>query len=284
MRLLVALALAGTLGPRPGFAQTPTSPTFEAASVKPNTGPSSGNGTVRLLPGRVRAENALVRFLIQNAYGVKPFEIAGGPSWIDRERYDVEAEAAGDPGDRVILRMLQSLLEQRFHLQVHHQTREAPVYILHAAKGGLKVTAPKDGDCVTTGQDQPPVAPGPGLTGAQPCGRLMVRIKMPNAQMTGAQVQMADVARVLANLLWRPVLDRTGYSGKFNLTVEFAADHAIGLLSGPYRPDAAPPAPLEPGGVSVFTALQEEAGLKLEAGKGPVDVLVIDRIEKPSAN
>lgn len=259
------------------LAQTTATPSFEAASIKQNTGPANGTGTVRILPGgRLRAENALVRALIQNAYEVKPFEIVGGPPWIDSARYDIEATAAGEPNDSEAHRMMQALLEERFRLRVHRETRIVPVYTLNAAKNGLKLAAPAEGDCV---------APGPIPNPARlPCGRVMARIQMPIARLEGARVGMADLARVLSNLLWKPVIEATGYTAKFDMKVEFAADDAIGILAGPYRPDAALPTPVQPGGVSIFTAFQEQLGLKIESSKGPVEVLLIDRIERPSAN
>lgn len=270
-----APVVVGMIAIHVAYSQTAAPLSFEAASIKPNTGAANGTGAVDVLPGgRLRAQNALVRAIIQNAYEVKPFQIVGGPAWIDSARYDIEAKAAGETTPSETLRMLQVLLAERFQLRVHHETREAPVYTLNPAKSGLKAADPNGGDC----------AAGARQAGGLPCGRVMARIQLPNARLEGAQVQMADLTRVLANLLWRPVIDRTGYTEKFNLKLEFAADSAIGLLAGPYRPDAAPPVAADPGGVSIFTAMQEQLGLKLEAGKGPVDVLVIDRIEPPSAN
>lgn len=267
------------------FPQTAAQPAFEAASIKQNTGPANGTGTVRILPGgRLRAENALVRAIIQNAHDVKPFEIVGGPAWIDSARYDIEAKPAGETSEREARLMTQTLLEERFQLRTHRETREASVYTLSAAKSGVRLPAPKEGDCLGTAADQPQTPASSSGKPLPPCGRLMALIQIPNARLTGARVQMADLTRVLTNLLWRPVIDRTGYTAQFEVSLEFAADDAIGLLSGPYRPDAIPPAPKEPGGVSIFTAVQEQLGLKLESGKGPVEVLVIDRIERPSTN
>jgi uncharacterized protein (TIGR03435 family) len=278
MRLRAVPLLLGILTGHWAFAQTAGQPFFEAASIRPNTGPGNGNGTVRFLPGRLRVENALVRYIIQNAFGVKPFEIAGGPLWIDSARYDIEATAAGEPDSPKMERMTQTLLEERFQLRVHLETREASVYTLSAAKSGLKLPIPKEGDCIGS------VAGAPPSAGLQPCGRVLVRIQTSNASLTGARVEMTDLTRVLANLLWRPVIDRTGYAAQFDVNVEFAADDAIGLLAGPYRPDAAPRTPSEPGGVSIFTAFQQQLGLKLESARGPVELLVIDHIERPTPN
>jgi bla regulator protein blaR1 len=286
MRALLAQLLLGILTAHPAFLQTADRPSFDAASIKPNTGPANGTGTVRILRGgRLRAENAMLRAVIQNAYDVKPFEIVGGPAWIDSARYDIEASAAGETSDQEVRRMMQRMLEERFQLRSHREAREVPVYTMNSAKGGLRLAPPKDGGCVVESASQGGARPpAPKAQMQLPCGRVMVRIEMPRARMAGAQVEMAALARVLSNLLWRPVIDRTAYSGKFDMDVEFAADDALGLLAGPYRPDATPPIPVEPGAVSIFTAFQDQLGIKIESGRGPVDVLVIDRIERPSAN
>lgn len=227
----------------------------------------------------------IVRGLIQTAYDVRPFEIVAGPGWIDSARYDIETKAEGNPGRQEMVRMLQALLEDRFQLRVHRETRDLPVYTLAAAKSGLKLGTPRDGDCTVAGSN--PAPPQPKASGQPrllPCGRVMARISLPTARLAGAHVEMADLTRVLSDLLWRPVIDKTGRTAKFDMEVEFAADDALGILAGPYRPDVPPSAPAEPGKASIFTAIKEQLGLKLEAGKAPVDVIVIDRIERPSGN
>ena len=254
-------------------------PSFEAASIKLNTGVSKGTGSVDLLPGRVRAENVLVRGLIQNAYDVRPFQIVGGPGWIDSIRYDIDAKAAGNAPPAELRRMLQALLEERFQLRAHRETREVPVYVLSPAKGGLKL-APAKESCSVEDEGAPPVPGSP-----RPCGRIFARITLPDARLDGAGISMPGLTRLLANLLWRPVVDNTGYTGKFDVHIDFAADDALGLLSSPYRPDTPPPVERnEPGSVSIYTAMRQQLGIKLEAAKGPAETIVIDRIERATEN
>jgi uncharacterized protein (TIGR03435 family) len=115
-----------------------------SASVKLNTGVAKGAGSVSTFPGgRLRAENALVRVLLQSAFDVKPFEIVGSPSWIDSTRYDIDAKAEGNAKRPELLRILRTLMEDRVQLRAHTETREVPVYTLSGAKGGLKRTLRK---------------------------------------------------------------------------------------------------------------------------------------------
>src|SRR5262249_4322574 len=141
-------------------------PKFEVASVKPAT--DQGFQRVRPLPGRLSAI-ASVRLLMQNAYTLQPFQIVNAPEWAGSERYEIEAKAAGDPGRTQLFLMLQSLLEDRFQLKTHHETRDLPVYRLVATKGGPKLPAPKEGGCAESdpagnwagGRIPPPAQGGP---------------------------------------------------------------------------------------------------------------------------
>lgn len=272
--LLTTALAAGSLSAQPAF---------EAASIKLNTGVANGTGSVSTLPGgRLRAENVLVRGLLQNAFDVKPFEIVGGPSWIDSARYDIDAKAEGNATRPELLRMLRTLMEDRFQLRAHSETREVPVYTLSLAKGSLKLSASKE-KCEPVDSGAP--LPAKGSEYATPCGRFLARIVIPKARLDGVQVTMPGLLRILSNLLWRPVIDKTGYAGTFDAHLEFAADDALGILGGPYRPDA--PLPVErndPEAPSIYTAMRDQLGLKLEAGRGPVEMIVIDRIERASEN
>jgi uncharacterized protein (TIGR03435 family) len=258
-------------------------PAFEAASVKLNTDVAKGTGSVNTFPGgRLRAENALVRMLLQDAFDVRPFELVGGPSWIDSARYDIDAKAEGNPTRRELLRMLRTLMEDRFQLRAHTETRETPVYTLSAAKGGLKLSASKE-KCEPIDDRAP--SPASALGKTAPCGRFFARLVIPKAQLDGVQVAMPGLVRLLSNLLWRPVIDKTGYTGTFDAHLDFAADDALGILGGPYRPDVPlPPEHNEPGAQSIYTAMREQLGLKLESARGPVEMIVIDRIERASEN
>jgi uncharacterized protein (TIGR03435 family) len=263
-------------------------PQFEVASIKP-TG-SQRPAQMQDLPGRLTGRfmmNAPLRLLMETAYGVQPFQIMGGPEWIGSEQYEVNAKAAGNADRAQILLMLQSLLEDRFRLQIHRESREMPVYALVTARGGLKLPPPGEGTCVEQINPQPPLPePGgrmqpPGL-GPRPsvrCGGVGMRLEPGGARLTGAKVSMAEFARVLSRVLGRPVTDQTGFSGVFDVNLDFLPnDTAMGLPAPPPRT-----IPAEIASPSIFSAVQQ-LGLRLESSKGPVEVLVIDHVERPSAN
>ncbi len=256
---------------------------FEAASVKPSAEGGAdvqGLGDVRMFPGgRLVAEKVLLRYFIQNAYGVKPFQLAGGPAWINSAHYNIEAKAEGNPNNGQMRLMMQALLAERFQLKVHHETRELPVYELTAAKSGLNLPEPKPGSCSSPDPNAPPGPPRPGE--AMPCGRVLMTLTPSGAKMQGGAVTMAELVRVLSNALARTVVDKTGFTGTFDVRLEFTPDVSLGGLPWP-PPGAAPASPDLHG--TLFTAIQEQLGLRLESAKGPVDVVVIDAVERPSEN
>jgi uncharacterized protein (TIGR03435 family) len=271
------------------FGQPVASPKFDVASIKPSA--ERGLMMVRALPGRLTAR-ASVQLLMQNAYAVQPFQIAGGPPWINSDLYEIEAKAAGNAGHAQVLLMLRSLIEDRFQLQIRRETRELPVYALVAARSGLKLPAPKEGGCVSPPQDGlPPLPmgaggrmqpPGQGQPLSSPCGGVLVSLQPSGARMQGGQVPMAEFTRVLSMVLGRTVVDKTGFTGLFDVRLDFVPDEMTGLM---------PPPPPDAGGASsdsnsppILAALQEQLGLRIEPARGPVEVLVIDHLERPSAN
>ncbi len=187
----------------------------------------------------MRSTSVTAKALIAYAYDVREFQISGGPGWLGSEEYDIVAKPDGDVGGDKVLAMAKSLLAERFKLSLHHESKEMPVLALVVAKGGPKL--------------QPAAGHGPEVRGGR--GRFVAR----NVTMGLFAAQLAG------RVLDRPVLDRTGIAGEFDITLEWAFDP--GADNGP----------------SIGTALQEQLGLKLEAQKGAVDVLVIDRVERPSA-
>jgi uncharacterized protein (TIGR03435 family) len=260
-------------------------PKFEVASIKPVGG--RGAATMRPLPGRLTA-NASLRVLMQSAYQLQPFQIVGGPEWIGSQQYDIDAKAAGNPDRAQMFLMLQSLLEDRFQLRVHRESQEMPVYAMVAARGGLKLPSLRDGSCMedtellgplteTGAQMQPP---GQGVaTTSSRCGGLDVTLEASGARMRGSKVPMVEFVRVLSRVLGRTVTDQTGFSGAFDVDLDFLPDETtVGLPPPP--PGAIPFAVASP---SIFSAVQQ-LGLRLESAKGPVEVLVIDQVERPSAN
>ncbi len=265
------------------FAQAGAPARFEVVSIKPST--EQRMRYVRPMPGGRLVASAPVRMLILNAYHVQSFEVVGGPSWVDSDRYQVEARAEGNPDRDQLLRMLQPLLADRFQLKVHRETREMPVYELVADRRGPTLPPPKDEACAAPGPNTPSdwaggriEPPTAGRGPVPPCGALRVSLDPSGVRMQGGKVGIAELARTLAMVMGRPVVDKTGLTGLYDLKLGFAADAST--------PELPPPPPGSPDSnlPSIFTALQEQLGLRLATAKGPVEVLVIDRVERPSAN
>ena len=264
------------------FGQPAARPQFEVASIKPagERGPMILRPTANGLTG-----TASLKVLMQRAYAVQSFQITGGEEWTNAERYAIEAKAAGTSSREQIALMLQSLLEERFHLKIRRETQELPVYHLAAGKGGLKLPAAKGEGCEDAADPAPELTggrmapPGSGAGGATRCGGLSVRLQMGGARMSGGKIAMPELVRMLSVLLGRTVVDGTGFSGLFDVQLDFLPDVSTPLLPPP-PPDAVPDA----ANPSIFSALAEQLGLRLEAGKGRVEVVVIERVERPSAN
>jgi uncharacterized protein (TIGR03435 family) len=283
-RFLLAAAAAVSSA----FGQSAVAPRFEVVSIKLNPqGPADFRGVepVRTLPGgRLIAERAQLRYFIQYAYGVKPFQLLGGPGWIDSAYYDIDAKAEGNPSGSEVRLMMQALLEDRFQLKARRETRELPVYELTAAKGGLKLPPPKPGGCLSPDPNAPPPPPAPGR--GTPCGHALIMLSPSGGRLLGGQVSMPELARVLSNVLARTVIDKTGFTGSFDVGLEFSPDEALAGLPIPAGPNdpRIPSVSADPGKPSIFGAMQEQLGIKVESAKGPVEVILIDRVEKPAEN
>jgi bla regulator protein blaR1 len=242
-------------------AQQSTAPLeFDAASVKPSN-PNSTSGTVvsATSGGRLHVVNATLKDLLETAYDVRSFQIEGGPKWADAARFDVDAtpdanaEGGALPAGWTNVRVeVQALLKDRFQLQLHRETKIGTVFSLAIAKGGFK--------------------PG-NLSATQGTHK---GINASAGSMLGEAASMTDLANKLSRVLGRPVVNNTGLEGNYDFKVEWAPD------SGASTPDGQPVE--TSAGPSLFTALQEQLGLRLDATKGPVDVLIIDGVERPSAN
>jgi bla regulator protein BlaR1 len=264
-------------------------PTFEVASVKPN---KSGDMGVQLMfqpGGRFNAKNISLKFLIRFAYGVQDFQITGGPAWLNSDKYDIEAKAEGRSKTEMDnmtdaqrdadmeqnkLRM-QALLADRFKLTLHKESKDAPIYALVVAKNGPKLKEATPEELAPPDPNEAPKPPGPN-------GKMRGRgMRMGRGELTGQAAQMTFLADVLSNQVGRTVIDKTGLTGLYDFTLKWTPDESQGpMFKGP---GDAPPPP-DPNGPSLFTAIQEQLGLKLEPQRGPVDLLVIDHAEKASEN
>jgi uncharacterized protein (TIGR03435 family) len=253
---------------------------FEVASVKANKSGDT-NGMLRMLPGgRVNASNMPVRPIITFAYQLAQYQLVGGPGWLTTDRYDLVAKMEGNvdpnfvPGANTPNPMqlaLRHLLEERFKLRVHRETREMDIYALVMAKpggspgAGLKPTT-QDCAAVAAAARRGEAPPPPGTPGAPFCG-----IQGGPGRLKFGGLPAASLATAFSGPAGRMVIDRTGLTGAWDFELTYAVEA---------RGADAPP--VDPNTPSLFTAIQEQLGLKLEPTKGPVEVLVIDGIEKPT--
>ena len=257
---------------------------FEAASIRPNKSGDFGQNIRRQPGGRLTATNMPLRTLIVFSYQLQQQQLVGGPNWIGNDRFDIVAKMEGDPvpvapgaGPDPMMLAMRTLLAERFKLVVHKETRELDVYALMPAKPGGKpgpALKPSTTDCqqLMLARRGGPPPPPPDPNGPVQCG---LRGSIGRIQMGG--FLMSEFARSLQGQAGRLIVDRTGLTGPYDLELTFAQD----------RPNAPPPPgvdvpPVDPNAPNLFTALQEQLGLKLESTRAPIEVLVIDSVEQPS--
>jgi len=250
-------------------------PAYEVASIKRD---KSGTDMMMLhtTPVGLIARNIPLKELIRQAYGLEDKQILGAPGWLSSERYDIEAKVSSSdtdalhdlsPDQRRL--MLQPLLADRFQLKVHREMRELPVLALVIAKGGPKLHEAKPGDTYPNGIK--------GFEGQGGAGMM----HMGPGQLTAQGLDLSSVAKLLSEQLGLMVHDETGLAGKYDFTLQWSPDRGAADAGQP-PPDNS--ASTESAGTSVFTAIREQLGLKLESRKAPVEVLVIDHVEAPSEN
>jgi uncharacterized protein (TIGR03435 family) len=275
------------------FGQSDLHPTFEVATIKRNASapdPMGRMGVAYKPGGRIIATNAPLRLLIQFAYAVhdsqdhslplKASQVVGGPAWIDSEGYDIEAKPESDTDRSQAWLMLQTLLADRFRLTLRRETRNLPVYALTEKKSGLKLSPPKDTKCVSF----PPGTTPRYVPGAFDCGYAPLLLSSSGLRMEGRKLHMADLVRELARTLGEPVLDKTGFTGEFDIDLNYR-DEDIMKSPGSATPDDAGGNRLLAGSnPSIVFAALDQLGLKLQPAKGPVEVLVVDHAERPTPN
>jgi uncharacterized protein (TIGR03435 family) len=263
-------------------AAAPTAPKyqFEVISIKPTQTRGSSFVSGFTADG-YRASHDTIMLVIVQAFGVSAFSITGAPPWLSDESYDIEAKMdeataeamkAMSPDQRKAAQrqMLQAMLADRFALKTHSETVDGSVYALTTGKDGAKLQAADPGKAFQLmGPD------GGSVSGVITRGRGSEGGRRLNA----TSVNMAYFVKALTVELRKPVIDKTGLTGTYDFTLEFAPEQAPRAESD----DSGAP-PSEPGAASIFTALQQQLGLKLEAGRGPVQKFVIDHIERPSGN
>ena len=213
-----------------------------------------------------------------------PVPIAGGPAWVNADLYEINATAEGGPSQETMRGpVLRAVLEDRFKLKIHRETREVSVYALAVAKGGPKLQQFKEGSCITLDFATPPPPFLPGQESPRLCGASLLRGNAQSRMIDLYGIGLDQFSKYLGSLLGRPGIDKTGITGLFDFHLEFAPDESTPTLRAS-PPGTPPAAPSDPAGPSIFTAIQEQLGLKLEPAKGPGEFLVIDRVERPSEN
>ncbi len=234
---------------------------FDVASVKPNKSGTRGYGFPPPLHGAFRAINAPLKALIIEAYQIQEYQLAGGPGWLDSERFDITAKGPSNTRRSEVYRMLQTLLTERFGLALHRETKEMSIYSITVDKNGPRMSKADDGECGEPTRDHP-------------CGGFNMSNR---SHLQGEHVSVGQLADMLALVMGRVVVDNSGLKNNFNIKLDWTPDDF--QSRGSERPDA--PVAAE-GGPNVFAAMREQLGLKLESRKGPVEMLVIDRVEKPT--
>jgi uncharacterized protein (TIGR03435 family) len=261
---------------------------FEAASVKPNT---SGENNLNVGPrpgGRFIAINTPVALLVTMAYQLQSFQVHGLPGWTQTERFDIVAKLDGDATpppvdatgpDRMML-ALRTLLADRFALETHWETQQLPIYALVLARDDGKLgpdMRPASGDCVAVRAAALKAAREGTVNSPNTRDRVVCGARNSNGRFQFGGDPLTVFANALANQVGRVVIDRTGLAGNWDFEFTFTPERVRQqVLAGGAAPDVDPNAP------SLFTAIQDQLGLKLESTKGPVKVLVIDRLERPS--
>jgi uncharacterized protein (TIGR03435 family) len=225
---------------------------FEAASIKPSTPGMRGFSIVPSAGGRLTAKNITLKRLLGAAYDVQDFQVAGGPKWMDSDPYDIVAKAEGNLTEHQLLDLLQPLLKDRFQLAFHWETKQLPRYLLVTGKGGSKLTEVK-----ADGEPQLNIR-----------GRKLI---------TGHRAPLSQLVETLSWVTGRVVVDQTGLKGVYDFKLEWTPDDL--QISEPGSASGAAES-----ANSLFAAIQEQLGLKLDPQKGPVQILVVDRAEKATEN
>ena len=256
---------------------------FEVVSVKRLASSRPGSMSPMLMPGgRVVAQNVTARELIRSAYALEDSQVGGGPGWIGAERFDIEARAAATATPDDVRAMLRALMKDRFSLESHIESKETSIFAMIASRSDGKLGA----GLRRSGTACAPITPPPGAPAPPPpppasgLGLGGFAFHCPSAFLPGRFSIRAIDMRGFATVLWRranvgrPVTDRTGLTGDFDIDL-FYAPYGENINGAPIPTDGLP---------SIFTAVQEQLGLRLDSARGPIDVLVIDRLSPPAEN
>lgn len=285
----LALKSNGSPAPAQGADAKGDLPKFEVATIKP-TKEDDGRTMMMFTPDGISIHGVPMKMLLRESFGVEDDRILGEPSWV-KTRYDVEAKVDAEDAPKLKnfkidqrRAMMLPLLQDRFNLKYHHETRDLTIYALVVAKGGLKMkeSAPDPPKSDDAKPDAPPKPDPGGPNGPPRLGRHSLMMNgRGHLESTGTTMTM--LVHVLASQLGRTVEDKTGLTANYDYTLQWTPDDVgtpMGGDAGPGKSDVSPDA----GGPTLLTALEEQLGLKLESNKTTVDVIVIDRIDPPSEN
>ena len=283
MRSMSISAILVTIGLSATVAQTPNPPAFEVVSVKPNTSVGeSGMISSPNAPGQLRVTNIPLRAILVHAYQLRDYQIVGAPDWTRTARFDITAKFP-DGIDQAMhyFPMMQRLLVDRFQLKARRETREQPIYRLVRARGDGRLGAqliPSTVDCEKwLAEGRPQLGAGGPSAGAPDGKRPACAFIAQRNFLTAGTQAIGRLAQLLESRVGRPVVDATELQGKFDIDLKWDALTNADLQSAGQPAGVAPPAL----GVSIFAALEEQLGLKLESARGPVEVLAIESIDRP---
>jgi len=272
------IAIAAALWCQDGLAQGPVDasklPRFEVASVKPNTSGRVLPSLPVLTPGRTTLTNIGLRQLINITFDIQPSQLEGLPSWAETARFDINATSPGHSTVAELLLMVRALLTDRFQLVTRTEKRQMDIYTLVQVSPGSAKMRASQADCgaaATTPLDQAP----PAREG-QPRCQILPMTGRGRVIATGARI--SNLTNILTNVVGRQVVDKTGVTGPFDLNLTWTPVPGMQPAIAGVR---APP-PAQPDGPSIFTALEEQLGLRLVSGRGPVEILVVQRLEPPA--
>jgi len=283
-----ALAAGQLPGPAPSGRPVDPETRFEVASIKPF---DSSGGTMRIstTPGRYDAAGLPSQLMFVQALAVPLDRIIGLPDWITRERYTIAAKAPDGAPPNALPVMLANLLKDRFKLTTHRETRELPVYNLVFARNdkrfgpAFKETSAECQAMITARREA--LQRGPAPASPPDPNSCISALTNPGfgpgiASFKGAAMSM--IVTILTQQVGRPVIDKTGLTSVYDFALKWTPQPGSGGLTPFGLPTSAPPEPADPDAPNLFTAVQEQLGLKLESARGPVEVVVIDRLEKPT--
>lgn len=272
--------------------QTSQVPKFDVASIKVNVSKvpwhdsrencqvnAMGYPSILILPVvRVRVLRGLIPCILAGAYNLPPFQILGGPAWVNSVHFDIDAKSGTAVSDPEQIRaMLQALLADKFHMKVHRETRQMPVYVLSAPRGAYKLQTPQKGSCLgfkdpLPGLFAPPPPGKPPTPVLRRCGQVGGTDGPNGNRIDGGQASISSLVRFLSEILHAPVIDKTWITGNYDIHITYARTNTLATDN---NSDTGP---------TLFQALEGQAGLKLESTRGPLEVIVIDHAERPDAN